>query len=269
VQLKGIWLWMPHMVRLGASVPTMQSCHLHNTPLGHSALVWHSWAEPLVAEAVAVHVFWHEAPAVIAIESAVPQHTWLPVQSDLPTQPKVAVIAGHAVVFDTQLAWPLIVPMQQLLAVKSQPVLPQRGMPASSYWTFVGTWPLLPPLLDDVDPESGPPLLLPELELEPELDPLDPEDELEPEEEEVDPPSSSKPLPELLPHAGSAAMTNAPERANAPHPREAEAGAMRTRRNCMIILREAHHITPFGHGWEEPGGSSASSPGLLVDSWPP
>lgn len=104
MQLNGAWLWMPHIVRLGMTVPTMQSCHLHGTPLGHSALVWQSWAEPLVAEAVAVHVVWHEEPAVIASESAVPQHTWLPVQSDLPTHAKVAVIAGHAAAFATQLA---------------------------------------------------------------------------------------------------------------------------------------------------------------------
>jgi hypothetical protein len=226
----------------------------------------------MVAEAVAMHVAWHEEPAVIAVESAVPQHTLLPVQSVLSTHSKVADIGPQAVAFGVQVPTPREL-MQQLLVVSGQDVDPQSGTPASSYWTFVGTRPLLPPLLlllDDVAPESCPPLLLPELELEPELDPLDPEDELEPEEEEVDPPSSSsKPL-ELLLQAGSAAMTKAPERANAPHTREvAEAGAMRTRRNCMIILREALHTTPSGRRWEEPGGREASSPGLLVDSWPP
>jgi len=55
--LKGAWDWIPHIVRLGASVPTMQSCQTQlPVPARHSAFVWQSCAAPVVDVVAGVHL---------------------------------------------------------------------------------------------------------------------------------------------------------------------------------------------------------------------
>ena len=74
---------MPHIVRLGFSVPTVQSCQMQ-LPVMHSASVWQICADPSVDDAdVATGVqwlpveatSWHSEPAVAADWFATPQHT--------------------------------------------------------------------------------------------------------------------------------------------------------------------------------------------------
>jgi hypothetical protein len=49
---------IPHIVRLGFSVPTVQSCQMQ-VPVRHSASVWQSCADPCVDDAdVATGVHW-------------------------------------------------------------------------------------------------------------------------------------------------------------------------------------------------------------------
>jgi hypothetical protein len=173
----------------------MQSCQMH-WPVLHSVFVTQSCAEPCVVVVAGVHLppvvetSSHREPAVPAIESATPQQTWLPGQSDSWTHLKVADVAGHAPVMAMQLPAPNWL-MQQMLLLRSHEV-PQMGMPASSNCTLLGTRPD-PPLLV-LPPESG-------------CAPLDDVDEVDPEELVLDPesgmplddPEASSPKPPPLP----------------------------------------------------------------------